>query len=251
MSLVAGAGTGFPVPSPGTGANVSGSRGWLPVAGSWDPVWGPAPPWAPCGTWPRDGTSGPVGARGIWLDSAPEPWLRGTREPEPGAEAPESCGTAVTGERRSAGPVGALPSGSPDGMTPEPSFAAEHEAPALGGSTFFPCAPLSLLAFLDFFLGALGPGSEGPGARGSGMASRRPWSFARRACNQESISCHCSGPKPMQRSQGSALLQERQMGHKTWGSQPLPGRNWEHIAQRAVFGTSMTPKTRKKYPTIM
>ena len=56
-------------------------------------------------------------------------------------------------------------------MTPEPSFAAEHEALALGGSPFFPCAPLS---FLAFFLGALGPGPEGPRARGSGIASRRP-----------------------------------------------------------------------------
>lgn len=59
-------------------------------------------------------------------------------------------------------------------MTPKPFFAAEHEALALGGSTFFPCVPSSLFAFLDFVLEALGTWSEGPGARGSGIVSKHP-----------------------------------------------------------------------------
>ena len=180
-------------------------------------------------------------------------WLRGTEDPSSGAEAPEFGGSAVTGARRSADPVGALPSGLTDGMTPGLAAAAESGTPAPGRPPFLASepSPLFLLFFLLAFLeepaclggfpgrlaGALpldpfwpfpeegGGKSEVPGARGSGIASSRDWSLSLRACSQESISRHWSGEKPMQRSHGSRRVQDLHAGQTEWGSQTLPGRN--------------------------
>ena len=186
--------------------------------------------------------------------TVPVSWLGGAEDF--GSELGGTTGS--TEALRSVEPVGALPSGLTDGMTPGSVSAAEPLAPAPDRPPFL--APLLLLDFLLFLgfsfssgavvregrlAGALplfpmpfppegGGRPEGPGPRGSGIASKRDWSLSRRACSQESISCHWLAENPMQRSQGSRLVHVLHAGQMACGSQPFPGRNWEQRAQRAL-----------------
>ena len=246
MSCNTGSEAGASEPAPGPGAVAPGSGDWLPrnapVGASEEPV----APWVPCGARSPDGAGEPAGTAGAeGVNSEFGSWLRGAKDPSSGAEAPEFGGSVVTGARRSTDPVGALPSGLTDGMTPGLTAAAESRTPAPGCPPFLAPTPLSFFFFLalvvrllpDRLAGALpfvgplpfleegGGRPDGPGARGSGIASSRDWSLSLRACSQESISRHWSAEKPMQSSHGSRLVQVLQAGQMEWGSQVFPGRN--------------------------